>query len=93
MTAAQGLPAIFRSLFLQAENLLVENPPTAWLPFSCWREQGAGQASILSVPYTPPGPARHWAGPALGQLGLFSSQLIDPSPCAWPLGGIRESAR
>jgi hypothetical protein len=53
MTAAQGLQAIFRSLFLQAENLLVENPPTAWLPFSCWREQGAGQASILSVPYTP----------------------------------------
>lgn len=53
MTAAQGLPAIFRSLFLQAENLLVANPPTTWLPFSCWREQGAGQASILSVPYTP----------------------------------------
>jgi hypothetical protein len=66
MTAAQGLPAIFRSLFLQAENLLVENPPTTWLPFSCWREQGAGQASILSVPYTPlgqlgTGPVQHWA--------------------------------
>jgi hypothetical protein len=42
MTAAQGLPAVLRSLFLQAENLLVANPPTAWLPFSCWREQGAG---------------------------------------------------
>jgi len=66
MTAAQGLPAIFRSLFLQAENLLVENPPTAWLPFSCWREQGGGAGIDFVSPLYPlgqlgTGPVQHWA--------------------------------
>jgi hypothetical protein len=49
------------------ENSLVAKPTTAWLPFSRWREQGAGGMRV----------EQHWFARG-GVYGFCYARIVDP---------------